>query len=127
MGCSCGSVSNCHVTSTVTIHTDWEYSTNSGGIVGLNGDPSHSGVVTDCSCAAALTIAEGIQKAAQIIADKTGQDGIPVPVVVRLEGTNVERGRQILTEKPVKNVFMAPTMEGGAQDIVKRVEEAKKN
>ncbi|WP_027405991.1 ADP-forming succinate--CoA ligase subunit beta [Anaerovibrio sp. RM50] len=72
-------------------------------------------------------IAEGIQKAAQIIADKTGQDGIPVPVVVRLEGTNVERGRQILTENPVKNVFMAPTMEGGAQDIVKRVEEAKKN
>ncbi|WP_297963701.1 ADP-forming succinate--CoA ligase subunit beta [uncultured Anaerovibrio sp.] len=72
-------------------------------------------------------IAEGIQKAAQIIAEKTGQDGIPVPVVVRLEGTNVERGRQILTEKPVKNVFMAPTMEGGAQDIVKRVEEAKKN
>ena len=72
-------------------------------------------------------IAEGIQKAAQIIAEKTGQDGIPVPVVVRLEGTNVERGRQILTENPVKNVFMAPTMEGGAQDIVKRVEEAKKN
>ncbi|MCR5176904.1 MAG: ADP-forming succinate--CoA ligase subunit beta [Anaerovibrio sp.] len=72
-------------------------------------------------------IAEGIQRAAQIIAEKTGKDGIPVPVVVRLEGTNVERGRQILTEKPVKNVFMAPTMEGGAQDIVKRVEEAKKN
>lgn len=72
-------------------------------------------------------IAEGIQKAAQIIAEKTGKDGIPVPVVVRLEGTNVERGRQILTENPVKNVFMAPTMEGGAQDIVKRVEEAKKN
>ncbi len=72
-------------------------------------------------------IAEGIQKAAQIIAEKTGQDGIPVPVVVRLEGTNVERGRQILTDNPVKNVFMAPTMEGGAQDIVKRVEEAKKN
>jgi len=72
-------------------------------------------------------IAEGIQKAAQIIAEKTGQAGIPVPVVVRLEGTNVERGRQILTDNPVKNVFMAPTMEGGAQDIVKRVEEAKKN
>lgn len=72
-------------------------------------------------------IAEGIQKAAQIIADKTGNDGIPVPVVVRLEGTNVEIGRKILSDKPVKNVFMAPTMEGGAQDIVKRVEEAKKN
>lgn len=72
-------------------------------------------------------IAEGIQKAAQIIAEKTGKDGIPVPVVVRLEGTNVERGRQILTDNPVKNVFMAPTMEGGAQDIVKRVGEAKKH
>lgn len=72
-------------------------------------------------------IAEGIQKAAQIIAENTGKDGIPVPVVVRLEGTNVERGRQILTDNPVKNVFMAPTMEGGAQDIVKRVEEAKKH
>lgn len=71
-------------------------------------------------------IAEGIQKAAQIIGEKTGGDGIPVPVVVRLEGTNVELGRKILTEKPVKNVFMAPTMEGGAQDIVARVKEAEK-
>lgn len=72
-------------------------------------------------------IAEGIQKAAQIIAEKTGSDGIPVPVVVRLEGTNVELGRKILTDKPVKNVIMAPTMEGGAEQIVNLVKEAEKN
>lgn len=70
-------------------------------------------------------VADGIQKAAQIIAEKQGTDGIPVPVVVRLEGTNVELGRKILSDNPVKNVFMAPTMEGGAQDIVNRVKEAK--
>ena len=72
-------------------------------------------------------IAEGIQKAAQIIAEKTGTDGIPVPVVVRLEGTNVELGRKILTDKPVKNVIMAPTMEGGAEQVVNLVKEAEKN
>ena len=72
-------------------------------------------------------IAEGIQKAAQIIAEKTGSDGIPVPVVVRLEGTNVEQGRKILTDNPVKNVIMAPTMEGGAEQIVALVKEAEKN
>lgn len=72
-------------------------------------------------------IAEGIQKAAQIIAEKTGSDGIPVPVVVRLEGTNVELGRKILTDNPVKNVIMAPTMEGGAEQIVALVKEAEKN
>ena len=72
-------------------------------------------------------IAEGIQKAAQIIAEKTGSDGIPVPVVVRLEGTKVEEGRKILTDNPVKNVIMAPTMEGGAEKIVALVKEAEKN
>ena len=72
-------------------------------------------------------IAEGIQKAAQIIAEKTGSDGIPVPVVVRLEGTKVEEGRKILTHNPVKNVIMAPTMEGGAEKIVALVKEAEKN
>ena len=62
VGCSSGSVSNCHVTATVTIHSGWEYARNVGGIVGLNGDPSHNGVVTDCSCAATLTLADGIEK-----------------------------------------------------------------
>ncbi len=69
-------------------------------------------------------VAQGIIEAAKIISE----DGksLPVPVVVRLEGTNVEQGRQILKDSPVANVIMAPTMEGGAEEIVKRVKEAEK-
>ena len=66
-------------------------------------------------------VAQGIVDAAKIIS-KDGKS-LPVPVVVRLEGTNVERGREILKNTPIANVFMAPTMEGGAEDIVKRVKE----
>ena len=67
-------------------------------------------------------VAEGIVEAAKIISP----DGksLPVPVVVRLEGTNVERGREILKNTPIKNVIMAPTMEGGAEEIVRLVKEA---
>lgn len=67
-------------------------------------------------------VAEGIVEAAKIISP----DGksLPVPVVVRLEGTNVERGREILKNTPIENVIMAPTMEGGAETIVKLVKEA---
>ena len=66
-------------------------------------------------------VAQGIVDAAKIISE----DGktLPVPVVVRLEGTNVERGREILLETPIKNVIMAKTMEGGAEQIVKLVAE----
>jgi succinyl-CoA synthetase beta subunit len=66
-------------------------------------------------------IAEGIVKAAGIVAPDGG--GMPVPVVVRLEGTNVKRGRQILQDAAIKNVIAAPTMEGGAEQIVKLVKE----
>ena len=67
-------------------------------------------------------VAQGIVDAAKIISP----DGksIPVPVVVRLEGTNVERGREILKESPIANVIMAETMEGGAEEIVRRVKSA---
>ena len=67
-------------------------------------------------------VAQGIVDAAKIIS----ADGksLPVPVVVRLEGTNVERGRQILKESPVANVIMAETMEGGAEEIVRLVKSA---
>lgn len=67
-------------------------------------------------------VAQGIVDAAKIISP----DGksIPVPVVVRLEGTNVERGRQILKESPIANVIMAETMEGGAEEIVRLVKQA---
>ena len=67
-------------------------------------------------------VAEGIVDAAKMISE----DGrsLPVPVVVRLEGTNVERGREILQDTPIANVIMAPTMEGGAETIVRLVREA---
>ena len=68
-------------------------------------------------------IANGIIEAAKIIS-KDGKS-LPVPVVVRLEGTKVEEGREILKNTPIGNVFPAPTMEGGAEQIVKLVAQAK--
>ena len=67
-------------------------------------------------------VAQGIVDAAKIISP----DGksLPVPVVVRLEGTNVERGREILKESPIANVIMAETMESGAEEIVRLVKSA---
>lgn len=67
-------------------------------------------------------VAQGIVDAAKIISP----DGksLPVPVVVRLEGTNVELGRQILKDSPIANVIMAETMEGGAEEIVRLVKSA---
>ena len=67
-------------------------------------------------------VAAGIVEAAKIISE----DGksLPVPVVVRLEGTNVKEGRQILKDSPIANVIMAPTMEDGAKEVVRLVNEA---
>ncbi|MCR5834543.1 MAG: ADP-forming succinate--CoA ligase subunit beta [Selenomonadaceae bacterium] len=67
-------------------------------------------------------VAQGIVDAAKIISE----DGksLPVPVVVRLEGTNVELGRQILKDSPIANVIMAETMEGGAEEIVRLVNQS---
>ena len=67
-------------------------------------------------------VAQGIVDAAKIIS--TDGKSIPVPVVVRLEGTNVERGREILKESPIANVIMAETMEGGAEEIVRLVKKS---
>lgn len=69
-------------------------------------------------------VANGILGAAKLISE----DGksLPVPVVVRLEGTNVELGREILKNTPIQNVIMAETMQGGAEKIVKLVAEAEK-
>ena len=38
------------------------------------------------------------------VARGAGQVGVKVPLIVRLEGTNVERGKQILQESDVKVV-----------------------
>ena len=45
------------------------------------------------------------------------QVGLQVPLVVRLEGTNVELGKKILTESDI-NVISASTMADGAQKIL---------
>ena len=58
-------------------------------------------------------IAEGIVAAAK-------QVDMTVPLVVRLEGTNVERGRQILDESDVK-LQTATTMADAAEKIVAAV------
>ncbi len=56
------------------------------------------------------TIAEGVVEAVR-------QVGLEVPLVVRLEGTNVELGKQILDESGL-NLVSAADMKDGAQKIV---------
>lgn len=56
------------------------------------------------------TIAEGVVEAVQ-------QVGLEVPLVVRLEGTNVELGKRIIDESGL-NVVSAADMKDGAQKIV---------
>lgn len=69
-------------------------------------------------------IAKGLIDATKIISG--GKNSFPVPVVVRLEGTNVDIARQMLKEAAVENVMVADTMEGGAEKIVQLVKETKK-
>ncbi|MDX1449410.1 MAG: succinate--CoA ligase subunit beta, partial [Acidimicrobiia bacterium] len=56
------------------------------------------------------TIATGIVEAVKEV-------GLEVPLVVRLEGTNVELGKQIIRESDV-DVIAADDMKDGAQKIV---------
>ncbi|MEH7074974.1 ADP-forming succinate--CoA ligase subunit beta [Neobacillus drentensis] len=58
-------------------------------------------------------IAEGVVEAAK-------QVGLSVPLVVRLEGTNVELGKKILAESTVE-IIAAESMADGAQKIVSLV------
>ena len=58
-------------------------------------------------------IAEGVVAAVK-------QVGLEVPLVVRLEGTNVERGKQIIRESGL-NVLPADDLDDAAQKIVKAV------
>jgi succinyl-CoA synthetase beta subunit len=48
------------------------------------------------------------------------QVGLQVPLVVRLEGTNVEQGKQIIRESGL-NVLPADNLDDAAQKIVKAV------
>ncbi len=58
-------------------------------------------------------IAEGVITAAKEV-------GLEVPLVVRLEGTNVELGKQLLNESGL-NIVAADSMADGAQKIVELV------
>jgi succinyl-CoA synthetase beta subunit len=62
-------------------------------------------------------IAEGVIAAVQEV-------GLTIPLVVRLEGTNVELGKQIIRESGL-NVIAADDLDDAAQKIVKAVREAK--
>ncbi|MXO79759.1 succinate--CoA ligase subunit beta, partial [Paenibacillus sp. OT2-17] len=59
-------------------------------------------------------IANGVVEAAK-------QLGLTRPLVVRLEGTNVELGKQILAESGL-NIVAADSMADGAQKIVELVQ-----
>ena len=61
-------------------------------------------------------IAEGVVAAVKEV-------GLKVPLVVRLEGTNVELGKEIIAESKL-NVISADDLDDAAQKIVKAVKEA---
>ncbi|MBA4802433.1 MAG: ADP-forming succinate--CoA ligase subunit beta [Euryhalocaulis sp.] len=61
-------------------------------------------------------IAEGVIAAVKDV-------GLKVPLVVRLEGTNVEKGKKIIDESGL-NVISANDLDDAAQKIVKAVQEA---
>ena len=62
-------------------------------------------------------IAEGVLAAVKEV-------GLQVPLVVRLEGTNVELGKKIISGSGL-NVISADDLDDAAQKIVKAVREAK--
>jgi succinyl-CoA synthetase beta subunit len=63
-------------------------------------------------------IAEGVIAAVKEV-------GLKVPLVVRLEGTNVDLGKKILRESKL-NVIPADDLDDAAQKIVKAVQAARK-
>lgn len=52
------------------------------------------------------------------LVEATKEDGVRVPLVVRMEGTNEDKGKQILKESKL-NILTAQTMEEGAKLVVK--------
>lgn len=57
------------------------------------------------------TLAEGIIAAAK-------ETKINVPLIVRMEGTNVERGKQLLSDSLLKNIVIANSLAEAAQKVV---------
>jgi succinyl-CoA synthetase beta subunit len=60
-------------------------------------------------------IAEGVVAAVKEV-------GLKVPLVVRLEGTNVEKGKKIINQSDL-NVIAANDLKDGAQKIIAAVKE----
>jgi succinyl-CoA synthetase beta subunit len=58
---------------------------------------------------------------AQGVVDAARELNISVPLVVRMQGTNVEQGRQILAESGL-TIISAETMAEAAEKIVKAVQ-----
>ena len=57
---------------------------------------------------------------AQGTVDAVKEVGLQVPLVVRLEGTNVEKGKEIIDNSGL-NVISADNLDDAAQKIVKAV------
>jgi succinyl-CoA synthetase beta subunit len=83
----------------------------------ITADPNVKGILVNIfgGIARCDTIAEGVVVAVKEV-------GLKVPLVVRLEGTNVELGKKIINESGL-NVISANDLSDGAEKIVKAVRE----
>ena len=81
----------------------------------LNSDPKVEGILVNIfgGIMKCDVIAEGVVAAVQEV-------GLKVPLVVRLEGTNVEEGKKIIRESGL-NVLPADDLDDAAQKIVNAV------
>ncbi|HSL11265.1 MAG TPA: ADP-forming succinate--CoA ligase subunit beta [Actinomycetota bacterium] len=61
---------------------------------------------------------------AQGILEALGRVEATVPIVVRLDGTNAEAGRRIITDAAHPRIVSAPTMDGAAADAASLAKEA---
>jgi len=79
------------------------------------GDPNVKGILINIfgGILRCDVLAEGVVQAAR-------QTGIDIPVVVRMEGTNVEKGRQILADSGL-NLITAVDLKDAAQKIAQIV------
>jgi len=84
----------------------------------ITADPSVKGILVNIfgGIMRCDVIAEGVVAAVKEV-------GLKVPLVVRLEGTNVEKGKEIINESGL-NVIAADDLDDAAQKIVKAVEES---
>ncbi len=84
----------------------------------ITSDPNVSGILVNIfgGIMKCDVIAEGVVTAIREV-------GLEVPLVVRLEGTNVEQGKKILSESGL-NVIPADNLDDAAQKIVAAVKEA---